>query len=105
MERKEVIKRFSLTTTQSKKIDKYVFELLEFNKHTNLIGKSTLKNIWERHIADSLQLSFYIEKKNIKIFSLDLSKHPTSIPIGVSLWSAVSDLSKSRYSDLEVNIL
>ncbi len=65
MEKKEVIKRFSLTATQSKKIDKYVFELLEFNKHTNLIGKSTLKNIWERHIADSLQLSFFIEKKNI----------------------------------------
>ena len=59
VEKKEVIKRFSLTATQSKKIDKYVFELLEFNKHTNLIGKSTLKNIWERHIADSLQLSFF----------------------------------------------
>ena len=27
------------------------------------------------------------------------------MPIGVSLWSALSDLSKSRYSDLEVNIL
>ena len=42
MERKEVIKRFSLTTTQSKKIDKYVFELLDFNKHK--IGyRTTLK--------------------------------------------------------------
>ena len=83
MERKEVIKRFSLTTTQSKKIDKYVFELLEFNKHTNLIGKSTLKNIWERHIADSLQLSFFIEKKNIKIFDLGTGGGLPGIPLSI----------------------
>ena len=83
MERKEVIKRFSLTTTQSKMIDKYVFELLEFNNHTNLIGKSTLKNIWERHIADSLQLSFFIEKKNIKIFDLGTGGGLPGIPLSI----------------------
>ena len=82
MEKKEVIKRFSLTATQSKKIDKYVFELLEFNKHTNLIGKSTLKNIWERHIADSLQLSFF-EKKNIKIFDLGTGGGLPGIPLSI----------------------
>ena len=91
MEKKEVIKRFSLTATQSKKIDKYVFELLEFNRHTNLIGKSTLKNIWERHIADSLQLSFFIEKKNIKIFDLGTGEGfleflYQSLGIKMSLW-------------------
>ena len=83
MEKKEVIKRFSLTATQSKKIDKYVFELLEFNKHTNLIGKSTLQNIWERHIADSLQLSFFIEKKNIKIFDLGTGGGLPGIPLSI----------------------
>ena len=83
MEKKEVIKRFSLTAIQSKKIDKYVFELLEFNKHTNLIGKSTLQNIWERHIADSLQLSFFIEKKNIKIFDLGTGGGLPGIPLSI----------------------
>ena len=63
MNKRDVINRFSLTKTQFKKIDKYVFELVEFNKHTNLVGKSTLENFWERHIADCLQLSFFISEK------------------------------------------
>ena len=83
MEKNDIIKRFSLSPTQSKKIDKYVFELLEFNRHTNLIGKSTLKNIWERHIADSLQLSFFIEKKNIKIFDLGTGGGLPGIPLSI----------------------
>ena len=70
MEKKEVIKKFALTKLQSKLIDKYVSKLIEFNKHTNLIGKSTIKNIWGRHIADCLQLTLFIEKKNLKIFDL-----------------------------------
>ena len=68
MEKNEVIQKFALTTLQSEQIEKYISELIEFNKHTNLIGKSTLKNIWERHVADSLQLSLFIEKKKFKDF-------------------------------------
>ncbi len=83
MEKKEVIKRFGLTTLQSKQIDLYISELLEFNKHTNLVGKSTLKNIWERHIADSLQLSFFIKKKNLKIFDLGTGGGLPGIPLSI----------------------
>ena len=83
MEKKEVIKKFSLSELQSRKIDKFVLELLAFNKHTNLIGKSTLKNIWERHIADSLQLSFFIKKKNLKIFDLGTGGGLPGIPLSI----------------------
>ena len=40
------------------------------NKHTNLVGKSTIENIWNRHILDCLQLSNYINEKKFKIFDL-----------------------------------
>ena len=83
MKKKDVIQRFGLTTLQSEQIDKYISELLEFNNHTNLVGKSTLKNIWERHIADSLQLSFFIEKKNIKIFDLGTGGGLPGIPLSI----------------------
>ncbi len=83
MEKKEVVQRFRLTTLQSEQIDKYISELLEFNKHTNLIGKSTLKNIWERHIADCLQLSFFIAKKNLKIFDLGTGGGLPGIPLTI----------------------
>jgi len=70
VEKDEVIKKFNLTSIQSKQIDQYISELLKINKHTNLIGVSTVSNIWERHIADCLQLSFFIEGKNLKIFDI-----------------------------------
>jgi 16S rRNA (guanine527-N7)-methyltransferase len=37
-------------------LDKYVALLLEENERQNLIAKSTVDEIWERHIADSAQL-------------------------------------------------
>ena len=47
-----------------KKIDKisfYVDLLLNFNKKYNLIGKSTEKDIWSRHILDCAQLIKFID--------------------------------------------
>ena len=83
MEKKEVIQKFGLTTLQSEQIEKYISELIKFNKHTNLVGKSTLKNFWERHIADSLQLSIFIEKKNLKIFDLGTGGGLPGIPLTI----------------------
>ena len=83
MRRNEVVKRFELTTLQSKQIDMYIKELLDFNKHTNLIGKSTQTNIWERHMADCLQLSLFINKKNLKIFDLGTGGGLPGIPLSI----------------------
>ncbi len=83
MEKKDVIQTFGLTSLQSEQIDKYISELIEFNKHTNLVGKSTLKNIWERHVADCLQLSFFITKKNLKIFDLGTGGGLPGIPLSI----------------------
>ena len=38
------------------KIDHYVECLLDWQKKFNLIGKSTIENVWERHVLDSIQL-------------------------------------------------
>ncbi|MBD1147766.1 16S rRNA (guanine(527)-N(7))-methyltransferase RsmG [Pelagibacterales bacterium SAG-MED31] len=70
MKKEEIVEKFGLTKFQVKQINIYIFELIEFNNHTNLIGRSTLQNIWERHIADCLQLSLFISEKKSKIFDL-----------------------------------
>jgi 16S rRNA (guanine527-N7)-methyltransferase len=38
------------------RLDRFVGVLLQWQQHTNLIAASTTKQIWTRHIADSLQL-------------------------------------------------
>ena len=83
MNKQEVIKKFDLKKTQAKQIDKYISKMFEFNKHTNLVGKSTLQNIWERHIADSLQLSLFIPEKKSKIFDLGTGAGFPGVPLSI----------------------
>ncbi|WP_372836903.1 RsmG family class I SAM-dependent methyltransferase, partial [Puniceibacterium confluentis] len=37
-------------------LEKYVALLLKWNRRINLVSQSTLKDVWTRHIQDSLQL-------------------------------------------------
>ncbi len=83
MNKIDVINRFELTKTQTKKIEKFISEMFEFNKHTNIVGKSTLENVWERHIADSLQLSLFISEKKSKVFDLGTGGGLPGVPLSV----------------------
>ena len=49
-----------------KKIEKYVDLLLEWNKKINLIGKSTIEDIYNRHILDSKQLLKFFTKEELE---------------------------------------
>lgn len=44
--------------------------LKDKNQQYNLIGKSTIDNIWERHFLDSAQLIKFMDDKNIKFADL-----------------------------------
>ena len=70
MNKKEIISYFNLSNNQVEKIEFFILKITNHNKHTNLIGKSTIKNIWERHVLDCLQLSIYINEKKSNIFDL-----------------------------------
>ena len=70
MKKKEIINHFNLSKKQVEKIEFFILKISNHNKHTNLVGKSTLYNIWDRHILDCLQLSKYINKKKLKIVDL-----------------------------------
>ncbi|MDC0232848.1 16S rRNA (guanine(527)-N(7))-methyltransferase RsmG [Pelagibacteraceae bacterium] len=83
MNKEGVINKFGLTKNEITKIERFVLEIFEFNKHTNIVGKSTLENIWERHIADSLQLSLFVYEKNSKIFDLGTGGGLPGIPLSI----------------------
>ena len=70
MNRNFVIKNYNLNNKQISLIDKYIQKLKTSNQQHNLVGASTIKNVWDRHVNDSLQLSRFIVKKNSTIVDL-----------------------------------
>ena len=51
--------RVSRETIRS--LEKYEKLLIKFNKKLNLVGKSTINEIWHRHFLDSFQLIDFID--------------------------------------------
>ena len=70
MNKEEIISYFNLSKNQAEKIEFFILKIISHNKHTNLVGKSTIENIWDRHVLDCLQLSQHINDKKSKIFDL-----------------------------------
>ena len=65
---------FSINSSQEIKLIKFLKELTIYNKHTNLVGKSTLVNPWRSHILDCIQVSPFIKNRNSTI--LDMGTGP-----------------------------
>lgn len=53
-ERAQTLVNVSRETFQ--RLDRFVEVFLRWQQHTNLVAASTVKEVWTRHIADSLQL-------------------------------------------------
>ena len=70
MSKSDIVSEFVLNKTQVDKIDFYLSSIIEHNKHTNLVGKSTIENIWDRHVLDCLQLTKHIINKKLKILDM-----------------------------------
>ena len=51
------------------KLDNYCNEVINYNQKFNLISKSTVPEIWDRHILDSAQLVQFIDFKDGKSLS------------------------------------
>ena len=74
MDRSEQINTFSRFTKVSREtlysLKKYEEIIIEANKTLNLIGKSTISQIWDRHILDSFQVIDFIDKNDNLITDL-----------------------------------
>jgi 16S rRNA (guanine527-N7)-methyltransferase len=59
-----------LGASQIKNLEDFTVFLLKENQRHNLIGKSTIDDLWNRHILDSAQLLKFIDDKNLKFADL-----------------------------------
>ena len=50
--------------------DKYLNLLSDWQNKLNLVGSSTLRDPWIRHIVDCGQIASFIKKKDEKIFDI-----------------------------------
>ena len=98
-----------------------VFEklLISENKSLNLIGKSTVNQIWQRHILDSFQVIDFIENSDKTLIDIGsgagfpgliiaIAAKDRKIPIKVSLVDKSSKKTKFLkrvISELNLNIL
>lgn len=56
-------KDFNVSRETLRALEEFVLLLEKWNSSINLIGKSTLDKIWQRHVLDSAQLLRYIPSK------------------------------------------
>ena len=70
MTKEEIIKKFNINSRQEKLLDTYIFNLKKYNKHTNLVGSSTLEDPWNRHILDCLQILPTLNDYNCSILDM-----------------------------------
>ena len=84
MEKNFFLKRFSIDEEQEANLHEYIDSLKEHNMHTNLVGKSTLKNPWISHILDSLQVLDFVENKQFSILDIGTGAGLPGIVLSIS---------------------
>ena len=65
-------KAYDVNRKRKKLLESYVRMIKKSQESLNLIGRSTIPNIWERHIIDSIQILNYLPKEKKNSFLLDV---------------------------------
>ena len=65
-------KNYKIDKEKKKLLEKYVFLIKKNQENVNLIGKSTIPDIWLRHIIDSIQIIKYLPKEEKNKFLIDV---------------------------------
>lgn len=69
-DRAALIARFGLSGAELDGLDAYAAALTKWQRKINLVGPSTLKHLWRRHIWDSLQLASLVPANAVSIADL-----------------------------------
>ena len=62
----KMMNSFIINEEQQRQLENYIKLLLEWNNKINLIGKSTIDDLWNRHIVDSAQLMKFLSEEELK---------------------------------------
>ena len=101
MDRSTQIDTFSRFTRVSREtitsLNKYEDLLISANKNLNLIGKSTIDQIWHRHFLDSAQVIDFIDKNDKNLADLGSGAGFPGLVIAI--------LAKDRNIPIKINLI
>ena len=109
LNKEEILAKYPMLLKEEENIQKYVDGIMQYNAHTNLVGKSTLANPWSRHILDSFQLASFIKNKNvIALLSKEFRLHYDEIgmlktKLFPGVYNGLKDLSSSKRLYISTN--
>ena len=111
--KKNISERLDLSQDQVDKIDQYIQEIIIYNSHTNIVGKSTLIDPWKSHVSDSVQMGNFICNKKSSILDMGTGAGIPGIILAINKFTNVSLIDsntkkikfvKSVCSKLDINI-
>ncbi len=85
-----IIESYNLKRNQLINIDKFIQEIIIYNKHTNIVGKSTLLRPWQNHVLDSIQITNHIKNKKSSILDMGTGAGLPGIILSIAGHSNVS---------------
>ena len=86
---------FSISFSQGVMLQKFVKEIINYNKHTNLVGKSTLNNPWRSHILDCIQITSFVGNKNSTILDMGTGAGLPGMVLAIMGYKKVSVIDSS----------
>tara|TARA_B100002003_G_C14026159_1_gene494762 strand:+ start:61 stop:654 length:594 start_codon:yes stop_codon:yes gene_type:complete len=84
------VESLDLSYEQVDKIDQYIQEIITYNTHTNIVGKSTLINPWKSHVLDSVQMGNFISNKKSSILDMGTGAGIPGIILAINKFTNVS---------------
>jgi len=90
LNKEEILAKYPMLLKEEENIQKYVDGIMQYNAHTNLVGKSTLANPWSRHILDSFQLASFIKNKNCSILDMGTGAGLPGVVLSIAGYKNVS---------------
>ena len=90
LSKEKIVEKHRLTPEQSYKIEQYIYEINEYNNHTNIVGKSTLVDPWNSHISDSIQICNLIHNKKSSILDMGTGAGIPGLVLAISNFTEVS---------------
>ena len=93
----DILKTYNVSRETIEKLKTYEKLVLEWNNKFNLVSKSSIPYIWERHIEDSLQLCGFITQSDKIVYDFGSGAGFPGVVIAI--------VAQELYPDLKVSLI